>query len=127
MLMLLHEEPRHGYDLIDELGRRLGKKPSAGQVYPLLKRFQKLGYVSQETGHIGRKKKKVYRLTNRGKVFASSLLNRFSDILDVAVKQRTTKCAHCACEIYRGAHRQKIRSRILTFCCVSCAKSFRKS
>ncbi|MBI2232623.1 MAG: PadR family transcriptional regulator [Candidatus Aenigmarchaeota archaeon] len=125
MLMLLHEGPMHGYDIIDELGNRLGKKPSAGQIYPLLKRFQNMGYVSQEIRHVGKKKRKVYKITRKGRNFASGLLNKFSDILDVAVRQKITKCSHCGCEIYRGEYRQKIRGRILNFCCASCAKSFR--
>jgi DNA-binding PadR family transcriptional regulator len=120
-LILLYEEPRHGYDIIEEIGKKIGRKPSAGQVYPLLKRFQKIGYVSQETKSIGRKK--TYRLTSAGKKFAISLLNKFSDILDVAVRQKTKKCAHCSCEIYKNGYKDAVNG--LIFCCASCAESFK--
>mgnify|MGYP001595282726 CR=1 FL=1 len=40
ILVLLHESPRHGYELMEELGKRTGKKPSAGQIYPLLKKLR---------------------------------------------------------------------------------------
>jgi DNA-binding PadR family transcriptional regulator len=123
-LVLLRESPKHGYDIMHELGRRLGKKPSAGQVYPLLRQMQKLGYVRQEAKYLGRRKRKVYRITPKGRQFSADMLKKFSDILDVAVRQKVVKCAHCGCEVYSGAHREKVGSRNMLFCCGSCAHAF---
>lgn len=125
ILTMLRENPRHGYEIIDDLGKRLGKKPSAGQVYPLLKKFQKAGYVTQEIMRVGRKKRKVYKLTTQGKRLSIDLLNKFSDILNTIVEQNITVCAHCKCEIYRGTYKERKKGKSLNFCCKSCAASYR--
>ncbi|MBI4014949.1 MAG: PadR family transcriptional regulator [Candidatus Aenigmarchaeota archaeon] len=120
MLTLLREEPRHGYDIMKELGARLGKKPSAGQIYPLLKKMQGLGYVTRSADG----KKKTYKLTAEGKAFAMNMMDRFSRILDASVRQRLVKCACCGCEVYSGSVRQRLGSRTFSFCCTSCAAGF---
>ncbi len=125
IFMLLQESPKHGYELIEELGRRTGKKPSAGQVYPLLKHLKKNGCIKLKSVVSGRKTKKVYSLTPEGRKLSSSLLTRFSDLMDAAIRQKLKSCAHCKCEIYRGACKEKINGRMLDFCCKSCANSYR--
>ena len=57
ILTVLRENPRHGYEIIDELGQRTGKKPSAGQIYPLFRKMQKLGHVTVSCQNIGKKKR----------------------------------------------------------------------
>lgn len=121
ILMLLHEKKRHGYQIIEEIRKRTGKKPSAGQVYPLLKRFQKLGYVTlAKSSGI----KKTYEITAKGRSFASDILSKFSDMLELAIRKKITACAHCRCEIYKGAYKAKVSGRTASFCCASCWKSF---
>src|SRR3989338_1572588 len=100
ILAMLREKERHGYEIIEELGKRVGKRPSAGQIYPLLRKMQKLGYVTVSSQSVGKKKRKVYKLTADGKTFSTGLLNKFSNIMDAAIKQKVKKCAHCECEIY---------------------------
>src|SRR3989338_7017535 len=87
LVVLLHEKPRHGYEIIDEIGKRVGKKPSAGQIYPLLKKLQKLGYVKMDIEKIGRKNKKIYKLTSNGKKFSIDIISRFSKIIGHAIEQ----------------------------------------
>ncbi|WP_162893084.1 PadR family transcriptional regulator [Microbacterium halotolerans] len=65
VLVLLAEEPMHGYQIIREIESRSGGvwKPSAGSVYPTLQLFADEGLVSvEESG--GRK---VYALTDAGR------------------------------------------------------------
>ena len=65
VLVLLAEEPMHGYQIIREIESRSGGawKPSAGSVYPTLQLFADEGLVSvEESG--GRK---VYALTDSGR------------------------------------------------------------
>ncbi|MBI4896424.1 MAG: PadR family transcriptional regulator [Candidatus Aenigmarchaeota archaeon] len=124
MVVLLRERPKHGYELIEELGRRTGKKPSAGQIYPLLRNLERKKFVVAETKGTKGKVKKVYSLTHEGRKLSSSLLGRFSDLLTTAIQQKLKTCAHCECEIYRGAYRGKIGKKILNFCCRSCAASY---
>jgi len=122
---ILREKERHGYEIIEELGKRTGKKPSAGQIYPLLRKMQKLGYVTVSSQNVGKKKRKVYKLTVDGKAFSTGLLNKFSNIMDAAIKQKVKSCAHCRCEIYSGGYKERVSGKTIDFCCRSCWKSFR--
>jgi DNA-binding PadR family transcriptional regulator len=65
VLSLLLEAPRHGYQLMKDLGTRLGEcyQSSAGTVYPALKQLQKEGLIASRTEQ-GRH---VYRLTRDGR------------------------------------------------------------
>ncbi len=50
VLLLLEEQPRHGYDLITEIGRRSDGtwSPSPGSVYPVLQQLEDEGLVEIE-------------------------------------------------------------------------------
>lgn len=65
ILLLLDEQPRHGYEIITELtDRSEGRwRPSPGAVYPVLKRLTREGLVtpSEQEG------KKTFALTPAGK------------------------------------------------------------
>ncbi len=124
-LLLLNEGPKHGYEIMAELEKKVGKKPSAGQIYPLLKSLRKKGLVTCKTAMIGDKKKKVYTLTKDGKKSCSTLVGRFSDIISIVLEPKLTKCAHCGCSVYEGGHKEKIGGKMLAFCCVHCAKSYK--
>jgi DNA-binding PadR family transcriptional regulator len=125
-LLLLSEAPRHGYELMTELERRTGKRPSAGQIYPLLKSLKKKGLVTCETAIVGDKKRKVYTLTRDGRKTSSMLMTRFSDLVSIVLEPRLTKCAHCGCKIYEGGFETSVGGRRLKFCCVHCANTYKK-
>ncbi|MBI2970954.1 MAG: PadR family transcriptional regulator [Candidatus Aenigmarchaeota archaeon] len=117
-LLLLQGRPKHGYELLKTTGERLGRNVSPGQMYPFLKRLQKLGYVRvQESGS---REKKAYALTAKGKKFSQLMIGRFSGIMDLALKSRLRTCAHCGCEVYRGGYRKSSRN----FCCRNCAQAY---
>jgi DNA-binding PadR family transcriptional regulator len=124
-LMLLYEGPKHGYDLIKTVEKKSGKKFSPGQVYPFLTKLEKNNLIKIK--YEGKREKKVYMLTSKGKKFCQKLLNRFSDIIELAIEPNLSKCAHCGCEVYKGGHSAKIGKKNLTFCCKHCAASFKKS
>jgi DNA-binding PadR family transcriptional regulator len=66
-LLLLAEEPRNGYQLMEEIERRSGGawRPSPGSVYPALAQLEDEGLVrAEETA--GRR---AYRLTEDGKTY----------------------------------------------------------
>lgn len=65
LLSLIGERPRHGYELIQELGDRFGGTyiPSAGTIYPRLAKLQAGGLIAKETD--GRKT--VYAITDAGR------------------------------------------------------------
>ncbi len=65
VLSLLHDEPRHGYDIIKALEERSSGvySPSPGVVYPTLIYLEEAGYASSERdAH-----KKVYAITETGR------------------------------------------------------------
>lgn len=67
ILDLIKQQPRHGYDIIQELEKKFHGfySPSAGSVYPILQLLEDQGYVlsDQKNG------KKVYTITIDGEKF----------------------------------------------------------
>jgi PadR family transcriptional regulator, regulatory protein PadR len=125
ILSALREQDRHGYELITRLEAAMGKKPSASQIYPVMKKMQSAGYVTAKTKTTGKKKIKVYSITSSGDKLFTGLNKRFEIIISAALKDRIKICAHCDCEMIKGAVQKKINGKSLYFCCESCAASFR--
>ena len=75
MLALLAEGPKHGYQIIQELGERSGGQwaPSPGSIYPILHRLAGAGVVEAREVEDGRR---VFTLTAKGKVVAEHLAER---------------------------------------------------
>ncbi|GAA3128579.1 hypothetical protein GCM10010466_19140 [Planomonospora alba] len=69
ILALLAEEPRNGYQIIQEIAQRSqgGWKPSPGAVYPALQQLTDEGLVLSEE-HDGRK---TFRLTEAGRAYVA--------------------------------------------------------
>ncbi len=69
LLVLLAEEPMHGYQMIRELGERSGGawRPSPGSVYPTLQQLEDEGLVRVETTD-GRR---IFHLTEAGRAVAA--------------------------------------------------------
>ena len=65
ILALIAEKPRHGYEIIKELGERVGGdySPSPGVVYPTLTMLEEMGYASASSDAAGRK---LYTITAEG-------------------------------------------------------------
>ena len=74
ILIILNENPMHGYALIKEIGRRYQRAVSAGLVYPTLQELEDMDLVSLKE----REGKKIYSITTEGKNY----LKRNQDIVD---------------------------------------------
>jgi len=123
-LYLLATGPKHGYELMKELEEKLGRKISASNIYPFLDILIKNRLIKvQKTG---KREKKTYVLTQEGKKFTRSIFNRFGDLIDIAIEPRLTTCAHCGCKVYEGGYTEKIKGKLLKFCCMHCASSYKK-
>lgn len=114
-LLLLETEPKHGYQIIKDLERITGKKPTTSHIYPFLDKLKQKEYV--ETKKDGRKK--VYNLTEEGENFVNKQISSFTEILDAALQNQITECAHCDCKIYGEAHKENNKK----YCCKHCAKA----
>jgi DNA-binding PadR family transcriptional regulator len=68
ILALLAEEPRNGYQIMQELEKRSGGvwRPSPGSVYPALQQLEDEGLVRVAESGAGR----VFELTDRGRAWA---------------------------------------------------------
>ncbi len=68
ILALLAEQPRHGYEIIREIGERSGGfwRPSPGSVYPTLQLLADEGLVISKDEH----GKKLFELTDAGRAAA---------------------------------------------------------
>lgn len=66
IMQLLSERARHGYEIIKELGERVGGgyQPSPGVVYPTLTLLQELGEAAVSEERAGRR---LYALTEQGR------------------------------------------------------------
>lgn len=122
-ILLLSDGSRHGYDLMKELEEKLGKKVSASQVYPFLRILEKNRVIKVEK--VGDREKKIYKITDNGKRFVNSFVGRFGNLMHIAIEPKLSQCAHCACQVYEGGHKEKIHGKLIAFCCKHCAKSFK--
>ena len=85
ILALIAEKPRHGYDIIKEIGERVGGdySPSPGVVYPTLTMLEDMGYARPNEDEQGRK---LYAVTPEGenaladnKAQVDAIFARFDD------------------------------------------------
>jgi DNA-binding PadR family transcriptional regulator len=125
VLTILYEAPHHGYSIIAEFKKRIGKDISPSLVYPFLSQLEKKGLVKHSLKTVGHKKKKVFELTEKGRKLCRTLFKRFSAIVSVAIEPSLAVCASCGCKVYEGGHREIINGEELTFCCVHCAESYK--
>ncbi|MBI5046255.1 PadR family transcriptional regulator [Candidatus Micrarchaeota archaeon] len=121
LLTLLASSPRHGYELIKELGHNLGKTVSASEIYPFLKELKKLGYVEVQSE--GNREMKKYILTTNGKKFTKEILDNLSSIFDALITSKVVSCAHCSCKIYGSGHVVPKEGKETHFCCKYCAEA----
>lgn len=70
-LALLADEPRNGYQIIQEIGERSGGlwRASPGSVYPALQQLEDEGLIQAETPEGGRRR---YALTEEGGVYVAA-------------------------------------------------------
>lgn len=124
-MLLLLEKKQHGYELMKQIGSRLEKKVSPGQMYPFLAELQKNKFVKITKS--GGRDKTEYELTSDGKKFAGQMLHRFGGLLEIALKPHLTVCTHCGCKVFEGGVTKTIHGKKLKFCCGHCAASFEKN
>jgi DNA-binding PadR family transcriptional regulator len=84
-LALLAEEPRNGYQIIQEIGERSGGvwRPSPGSVYPALQQLEDEGLIQAETPEGGRRR---YTLTGEGRAYVEAHPDEVSAPWDVVAR-----------------------------------------
>ncbi len=120
-MLLLLEKKQHGYEMMKQIGERLEKKVSPGQMYPFLAELEKNKFV--RVSKTGGRDKTEYELTKIGKQFAHHMLERFGGLLEIAVQPHLSLCP-CGCKVFEGGITKTVRGKNLKFCCHHCAKSY---
>lgn len=126
IINLLYEGPQHGYSIIQLFKERLGKDISSGIVYPFLKQLEEKKIISFEMKPVGDKTKKVFQLTEEGKIICEQMFRRFAGIVSTAIDSTIKVCVHCGCKIFEGGHTEEIGGKSQLFCCKHCASSYKR-
>jgi len=124
ILLLINEAPSHGYGLIRKYHNRTGRTLSAGTLYPFLQQLEQQGIVSSEDKHVGKRPRRDYSLTPKGRRYVSQLLERFGSITAAVFESNLQVCASCGCKVYEGAHIEEINGKRIAFCCKHCATAY---
>jgi len=68
VMYALSQKPMHGYDISKWIGEVTNGCccPTEGSLYPMLKEFEKGGYVTSQAVTVSGRERKVYTLTERG-------------------------------------------------------------
>ncbi len=119
-LILLSKRSRSGYEIIHEIGFMLGKKPSAGQIYPLLAKMRYAGHVKVVS--TGARDKKVYALTEKGRTALRRMLEKADSIVEAVLANKLKECEHCDCVVYANPYVRECGGKRHYFCCESCAE-----
>lgn len=81
VLLLLQNSPRHGYELMSNFKKTTGKTLSPGQTYPLLNTMQKKGLLTVTEQYEGKRKRKIYSLTQKGENLTKELQATLENLL----------------------------------------------
>ena len=68
VMYALSQKPMHGYDISKWIGEATNNCccPTEGSLYPMLKEFEKGGYVTSQALFVSGRERKVYTLTKTG-------------------------------------------------------------
>jgi len=113
----------HGYKVMDRLEEILGKKPSPGQIYPLLRDMEEKGLIEISCVE-GERKKKVYSLTDKGHKTNIELIKQFNDAVSRILEVQVDECSHCETMVFEGGLKEEVDDESLSFCCEYCYSHF---
>lgn len=126
ILTILYEGPHHGYKIISKFRKRLKKDITPSLVYPFLQSLEQNGLARHTVKAVGRKERKMYELTERGRTLCTRLFKRFASIVATAIEPSLSVCAHCGSKVYEGGHLEEMDGKEVMFCCKYCAASYKQ-
>jgi DNA-binding PadR family transcriptional regulator len=126
ILVILYEGPAHGYSILNRFKKRVGKEVSPNLVYPFLQQLEEKGLVKSTIKLVGKKKKKVFELTEAGREVCTRLFKRFANLISIVIEPSIEVCANCGCKVYEGGYREVINGKEFTFCCIHCANFYKQ-
>lgn len=126
ILMLLYEKPSHGYAIMQSLAERLDRAISPAIIYPFLTQMIAAGYLTSSHESTGRRARTIYSMTPSGRKFSEGVFKQLSRIVSTALEPNLLHCANCGCKLYEAGHVEKINGKLVSFCCVHCARAYRR-
>lgn len=126
ILTILYEEPHHGYGIISKFRKRLKKDITPSLVYPFLQSLEENKLAKHTVKTVGKKGRKVFELTEKGKILCTRLFKRFAVIVETAIEHSLSICTHCGSKVYDGGHLEHINGKEIMFCCKYCAASYKQ-
>ena len=127
ILTVLYESPAHGYQILRRFKKRVKKEVSPSLVYPFLQQLEEKGLVKHTVKPVGKKEKKVFELTRKGRELCIGLFRRFAELVAIAIEPSLDVCAHCGCKVYEGAYREVLDDKEMAFCCMHCASAYKEA
>lgn len=110
-----------GYDLIIEIERITGEKPSAGKLYPFLKQLSETNYLEEAEDEDTSRHKTLYRLTLKGIKLVDDLLKRMRNLIDARTNLLLDVCHHCGVTLYDAQVSEIDHEGIeRKYCCTHC-------
>ena len=90
VLLVLWEEPRHGYGIIKEIERQTGGQmaPETGTLYTAIRRLQDQGLLEPSAEPLGGRRGPLYRLSRRGRAALQAETRRLHELVGLARKMR---------------------------------------
>ena len=82
VLILLSKKQHHGYEIMKEVKERTVGfwKPTAGSIYPILRSLEKAGYIKGKWFFQKKRKRKIYQITEEGRLILERALIKQSQI-----------------------------------------------
>jgi DNA-binding PadR family transcriptional regulator len=75
----LAEGPKHGYALMEEVGRLRGSRPGPGTLYGAIARLEQQGLIEAMTAE---ERRRPYRLTGRGRQALTAELATLREVVE---------------------------------------------
>ena len=91
ILQLLEQESMHGYQIITKIRKTFGVYFGPSTIYPLLNVLESKGYIKSEWNMTTERPRKVYAITNDGKIILGFTENSLELILKICSTERRTK------------------------------------
>lgn len=86
------ESPICGMEMMQELGRH-GYRLSPGTIYPILHQLEAAGWLACEVQVVSGKRRKNYRITERGRNLLAQARGRLRELFAEVVEERDRKAA----------------------------------
>ena len=84
-LKILEEKDCYGYEITHSLSKRTHGKINVkeGTMYPILYKFEELGYITSEKRLVGKRMTRVYyHLESSGKEYLDKIYTEYKDMVD---------------------------------------------